>query len=156
MGGNSTPRAMDRRIITTLRHNKYHLLCFNVAKFLISVPPPLVSHAQGKKSSFFDLDRVFVPPLATPPPIIHLVSSRACAEASSAEPSPSAEASSAEPLPSTMPSPSAQASSAEPSSSAEASSTEASSAEPSPFLFQSSSFWALRLTSSFWAFFFRR
>ena len=57
MGGYSTPRAMDRRIIATLKHNKYHLLCFNVAKFLISVPPSLVLHARGQKSSFFDLQR---------------------------------------------------------------------------------------------------
>ena len=48
---------MDRRIIATLKHNKYHLLCFNVAKFLIIVPPSLVLHARGQKSSFFDLQR---------------------------------------------------------------------------------------------------
>ncbi len=55
MGGYSTPRAMDRRIFAMFKHNKYPLLCFNFAKFLISVPPPLVSHARGQKSSFFDL-----------------------------------------------------------------------------------------------------
>ena len=57
MGGCSTPRAMDWRIIASLKHNKYHSLCFNVAKFLISVPPSLVLHARGQKSSFFDLQR---------------------------------------------------------------------------------------------------
>ena len=55
MGGYSTPRAIDWRIIATLKHNKYHLLCFNIAKFLISVPPSLVLHARGQKFSFFDL-----------------------------------------------------------------------------------------------------
>jgi len=55
MGGYSTPCAMDRQIFATLKLNKKPLLCFNVTKFLISVPPPLVSRARGQKSSFFDL-----------------------------------------------------------------------------------------------------
>ena len=86
-GGYSITCAMDRRIIATLEHNKYLWLCSNVAKFLISVPPPLISHARGKKSSFFALQRrdeeliipphLFVPP-QPPPPIIPSLLLRFC------------------------------------------------------------------------------
>jgi hypothetical protein len=43
---------MDRRIIATLKPKKYPSLGFNVAKSFVSVPPPLLSHARGKKTHF--------------------------------------------------------------------------------------------------------